>query len=150
MIIFVLDDGETWTLTEPTPVPVTAEQLARIEGGEKVYRVVPDWDEQQSDEWDRESIEAFFRAHPITPEEQASFDRARIRLAQQLGASADDIAEIKSEIEADDPALFMDPVEYAEVYDKAEYDFIQAGIAARERLKKTAMESAQEYIDSEE
>ena len=50
--------------------------------------------------WDRESIEAFFRAHPITPDEQSSFDRARIRLAQQLGASADDIAAIKSEIEA--------------------------------------------------
>mgnify|MGYP003115366219 CR=1 FL=1 len=82
MLIYVLDDGETWTLTEPTPVPVTAEQLARIEGGEKVYRVVPDWDEQQSDD--------------------------------------------------------------------AEDFFIQAGIAARERLKKTAMESAQEYIDSEE
>tara|TARA_R100000664_G_scaffold1793_1_gene4668 strand:- start:14470 stop:14667 length:198 start_codon:yes stop_codon:yes gene_type:complete len=50
--------------------------------------------------WDRESIEAFNSAHPITPKDQASFDRARIRLAQQLGASADDIAAIKSEIEA--------------------------------------------------
>ena len=54
----------------------------------------------KNQKWDRESIEAFLRAHPITPEDQASFDRARIRLAHQLGASADDIAAIKSEIEA--------------------------------------------------
>ena len=44
MIIYVLDDGETWTLTEPTPVAVTPEQLTRIEDGEKVYDVIPDWD----------------------------------------------------------------------------------------------------------
>tara|TARA_R110000787_G_scaffold47264_2_gene114490 strand:+ start:1903 stop:2199 length:297 start_codon:yes stop_codon:yes gene_type:complete len=43
MIIFVLDDGETYTISEPTPVAVTPEQLTRIEGGEKVYSVVPDW-----------------------------------------------------------------------------------------------------------
>ena len=43
MIIFVLDDGETYTISEPTPVSVTPEQLTRIEGGEKVYSVVPDW-----------------------------------------------------------------------------------------------------------
>jgi hypothetical protein len=44
MIIYVLDDGETWTIDEPTPVAVTPEQLSRIEGGEKVYQVLPDWD----------------------------------------------------------------------------------------------------------
>ncbi len=44
MIIYVMDDGETWTLSEPTPVAVTPEQLTRIEGGEKVYNVFPDWD----------------------------------------------------------------------------------------------------------
>ena len=46
MLIYVLDDGETFTLTEPTPVAVTTEQLTRIEGGEKVHQVVPDWDER--------------------------------------------------------------------------------------------------------
>tara|TARA_R110000765_G_scaffold264794_1_gene364250 strand:+ start:319 stop:558 length:240 start_codon:yes stop_codon:yes gene_type:complete len=44
MIIYVLDDGETWTMSEPTPISVTPEQLTRIEGGEKVYNVFPDWD----------------------------------------------------------------------------------------------------------
>lgn len=37
------------------------------------------------------------------------------------------------------------PVEVEEVMD--EDDFVQAGIVAREVLKKTAMESAQEWID---
>jgi hypothetical protein len=46
MIIYVLDDGETFTLTEPTPVAVTPEQLTRIESGETVYQVVPDWAER--------------------------------------------------------------------------------------------------------
>tara|TARA_R100000458_G_scaffold795_1_gene673 strand:- start:4003 stop:4263 length:261 start_codon:yes stop_codon:yes gene_type:complete len=50
MIIYVLDDGETWTLSEPTAVAITDEQLTRLEGGEKFYHVVPDWDEQQSDD----------------------------------------------------------------------------------------------------
>mgnify|MGYP003154622824 CR=1 FL=1 len=44
MIIYVLDDGETYTTAEPTPVAVTPAQLTRIEGGEKVYQVLPDWD----------------------------------------------------------------------------------------------------------
>ena len=46
MLIYVLDDGETWTLSEPTAVAITPEQLTRIEGGEKFYHVVPDWDER--------------------------------------------------------------------------------------------------------
>ena len=46
MIIFVLDDGETWTLSEPTAVSITTEQLTRLEDGEKFYHVVPDWAEQ--------------------------------------------------------------------------------------------------------
>jgi len=46
MIIYVLDDGETWTLSKPNAVAVTPEQLTRIEGGEKFYQVVPDWDEK--------------------------------------------------------------------------------------------------------
>ena len=46
MLIYVLDDGETYTISEPTPVAVTPEQLDRIEGGSPVYMVVPDWDER--------------------------------------------------------------------------------------------------------
>ena len=46
MMIYVLDDGETFTTTEPTPVAVTIDELDRIEGGEKVYQVVPDWAER--------------------------------------------------------------------------------------------------------
>jgi hypothetical protein len=46
MLIYVLDDGETWTLSEPTALAVTDEQLTRIEQGEKVYNVVPDWDDR--------------------------------------------------------------------------------------------------------
>ncbi len=43
MIIYVLDDGETYTLAKPIEIAVTPEQLTRIESGEKVYQVVPDW-----------------------------------------------------------------------------------------------------------
>jgi hypothetical protein len=43
MIIYVLDDGETYTLAEPIPIAVTDKQLTAIEGGAKVYQVVPDW-----------------------------------------------------------------------------------------------------------
>ena len=46
MIIYVLDDGETYTLTKPTPVWVSTEHLTRIEGGEKLYQVVPHWQER--------------------------------------------------------------------------------------------------------
>jgi len=49
MIIFVLDDGETYTLADPVEVVVTPEQLTRIESGEKVYQVVPDWAEQSEE-----------------------------------------------------------------------------------------------------
>ena len=46
MIIYVLDDGETYTITEPTPIAVTPEQLTLIEGGEKIRNVIPDWWDQ--------------------------------------------------------------------------------------------------------
>ncbi len=46
MIIYVLDDGETYTLEEPTAIVVTQAQLDQIEGGRKVYQVIPIWNEQ--------------------------------------------------------------------------------------------------------
>ena len=55
MKIYVHDDGETWTLTEPTSVAITPEQLTRIEGVEKLHTVVPDWlsdsEQQNSKHW---------------------------------------------------------------------------------------------------
>ena len=41
--IWVLEDGETYTTEEPIKVTVTKESMQRIEGGEKVYNVVPEW-----------------------------------------------------------------------------------------------------------
>lgn len=43
MTIYVLEDGETYSGEPAIPVEVTPEQLERIQGGEKVYNVVPDW-----------------------------------------------------------------------------------------------------------
>ena len=136
----------------------------------------------------------------ITPAEQAAFDRAWDRLADRLGFTAEDIAEIKAKFEPTPVEVFecgdlmavrmfnalgemlvqfeaneqydeedaaviesarqtynsaaelnifaqeVTPVEVEEVMD--EDDFVQAGIVAREVLKKTAKESAQEWIDN--
>ena len=41
--IWVLEDGETYTVEEPIKVTVTKESMRRIEEGEKVYNVVPEW-----------------------------------------------------------------------------------------------------------
>ncbi len=58
MLIYVLNDGETWTKTEPTTVVVSAEELARIEDGEKVYDVVPNWaDCPQDIDWEKMEAE---------------------------------------------------------------------------------------------
>ena len=46
MIIYVLDDGETWTINDPTPIAVTDDQLSRLQDGEKLYHVIPNWHEQ--------------------------------------------------------------------------------------------------------
>ena len=77
MIIYVLDDGETYTLTAPTPVVVTTDQLDRIEGGEKVYQVVPDWDEP---------YQHTGRARALAPEEDAEdfFVHAGIAAAEAI------------------------------------------------------------------
>ena len=48
-LIYVLEDGETYTAEKPRPVRITKEQLERIEAGEKVYHVVPDWNQFKRD-----------------------------------------------------------------------------------------------------
>ena len=45
-IIYVLEDGETYSGEPATPVIVTTEQLDRIQAGEKVSSVVENWDRQ--------------------------------------------------------------------------------------------------------
>ena len=39
-VLYVLEDGETYSMVKPEIVVVTSKQLERIEGGEKVYSVV--------------------------------------------------------------------------------------------------------------
>jgi hypothetical protein len=43
-IIYVLEDGETYSGEPTRAVEVTQEQLEEIEDGSKVSYVVPDWD----------------------------------------------------------------------------------------------------------
>lgn len=43
-IIYVLEDGETYSGEPTRAVEVTQGQLAEIENGAKVYNVIPDWD----------------------------------------------------------------------------------------------------------
>ena len=43
-IIYVLEDGETYSGEPTRAVEVTQEQLEEIENGAKVSYVVPDWD----------------------------------------------------------------------------------------------------------
>ncbi len=43
VVIYVLEDGETYSGAPAIAVEVTQWELDRIEGGEKVYNVVHDW-----------------------------------------------------------------------------------------------------------
>lgn len=42
-VIYVLDDGETYSGEPAVALPVSGEELERIASGEKIYNVVPDW-----------------------------------------------------------------------------------------------------------
>jgi hypothetical protein len=48
VVIYVLEDGETYSGEPTVAVEVTSDQLDRIEGGEKVYNVIPDWDRRDA------------------------------------------------------------------------------------------------------
>ena len=117
MIIYVLDDGETWTLSEPTAVAITLEQLDRIEGGEKFYHVVPDWDER--------------------PEPPCNC----VRCTTERTASRNIVA-AQNTMEPNDYALCVHCGASHHIGDghQCEEDdfFINAGIAAREALKAKA------------
>ena len=80
MIIYVLDDGETYTVTQPTPVVVTTDQLDRIEGGEKVYQVVPDWHAQPYQEY----IARARADDPMTMDAEDFFVQAGIAAAEAI------------------------------------------------------------------
>jgi hypothetical protein len=43
-VIYVLEDGETYSGEPTVAVQVTREELEEIENGSKVYNVVPDWE----------------------------------------------------------------------------------------------------------
>ena len=42
-VIYVLDDGETYSGAPAVPLAVNKEELERIEAGEKIYNVIPEW-----------------------------------------------------------------------------------------------------------
>ena len=43
-VIYVLEDGETYSGEPSVEVWLTPEELQRVLAGEKVYNVVPDWE----------------------------------------------------------------------------------------------------------
>jgi hypothetical protein len=42
-VVYVLEDGETYSGEPAVALPVSSEELERINAGEKIYNVVPDW-----------------------------------------------------------------------------------------------------------
>ena len=42
-VIYVLEDGETYSGEPAVALSVSADELDRICSGEKIYNVVPDW-----------------------------------------------------------------------------------------------------------
>jgi hypothetical protein len=45
-VIYVLEDGETYSGEPTRAVAVTQDELDEIEAGDKVYHVVPDWNQR--------------------------------------------------------------------------------------------------------
>tara|TARA_Y100000287_G_scaffold179435_1_gene173154 strand:- start:7587 stop:7820 length:234 start_codon:yes stop_codon:yes gene_type:complete len=41
--IYVLEDGETYSGAPAVALSVSEDEMERIDGGEKIYNVVPDW-----------------------------------------------------------------------------------------------------------
>ena len=42
--LYVFNDGETYSLSKPIHLSVTAEELAAIQSGQKVSTAIPNWD----------------------------------------------------------------------------------------------------------
>tara|TARA_Y100001973_G_C5172366_1_gene319848 strand:+ start:806 stop:991 length:186 start_codon:yes stop_codon:yes gene_type:complete len=42
-VLYVLEDGETYSGEPAVALSVSGEELERIVSGEKIYNVVPDW-----------------------------------------------------------------------------------------------------------
>lgn len=149
MMIYVLDDGETWTLTEPTAVAVTPEQLTRIENDENVYDVVPDWDRQHLNDDDHFFINAGIAARERLKELNRDHTKNIVE-AQNSAASTDVLVEALNHlatcgsethdhtcVDPDDPDLLMDPVEHAAKHDKG----VENNEASRLRLAEAVWET---------
>ena len=131
MIIYVLDDGETWTLSEPTAVAITPEQLTRIEGGEKFYHVVPDWDERPEPTCNCVKCTTARTASRKIVEAQNKMEPNDYAICVHCGAShhIDDDHQCE-ECEEDD-------------------FFVQAGIAAAEALKEAKRNNTKSIVDAQ-
>ena len=135
MIIYVLDDGETWTLSEPTAVAITPEQLDRIEGGEKFYHVVPDWDERP---------EPLCNCVKCTTARTAAMEPNDYAMCVHCGAShhMDDDHQCTGQ-----RLPYQKSIERART--GAEDFFVQAGIAAAEALKEAKRNYTKNIIDAQ-
>lgn len=138
MIIYVLDDGETYTISEPTPVAVTPEQLTRIESGEKVYQVIPDWDKLHPPcncvkcTADRAASRKIVDAQNEADDFFVNVGIAAAEALKAKGSECEECGGLGHTIGFEGPKKIKYPCESCATGDDF---FINAGIAAREALK---------------